>query len=69
MQNGIYERIERLTAERGISIFELEKRAGVANGSVGKWRGRSPRVDNLMRVAGALDVPIETLLRDDDEQK
>lgn len=67
--SGIYTRVEKLANDLGISIFELEKRAGLSNGTIGKWRYCSPRIENVARVAVALHVPIETLLRDDDEQE
>lgn len=62
----IYANIKELADKKGISISELEKRAGVPNGIIGKWRNRSPRVDKLVAVANALGVSITRLLKERD---
>lgn len=60
----IYERIERLCKKQNISIKELEKTAGIGNGTIGKWRVQSPTVSTLDKVAKVLDVPVAKLLSD-----
>ena len=59
----IYENIEALCKERGISVTTLEKRAGLGNGTIGKWKDSSPKVENLQAVANTLKVKIEKLLK------
>lgn len=63
----IYENVKRLCAERGITIMELEKACGIANGTVGKWalRNSSPRVGTLLRVASYFGVSVDNLVREE----
>lgn len=59
----IYDNIVNLANEKGISIKKLEVLAGIGNGTIGKWRTSDPQVDTLLKVADALCVPIEKLLK------
>lgn len=61
----IYENVKRLCAERNITVMELEKACGIANGTVGKWalRNSSPRVETLLRVASYFNVSMDELVR------
>lgn len=61
----IYENVKRLCSERNITIMELEKACGIANGTVGKWalRNSSPRVETLLRVASYFNVSMDELVR------
>lgn len=61
----IYENVKRLCKERNITIMELEKACGIANGTVGKWalRNSSPRVETLLRVASYFNVSMDELVR------
>ncbi len=58
----VYEKIKKLADERGISIYDLEKKAGLKNGAIGKWRKSSPTITSLQKVADALEVPITKLV-------
>lgn len=60
---GLYDRIKRVAKDKHLPISTVEKAAGLANGSIGKWNDVSPSVSNLKKVADALDVPIEELLK------
>ncbi len=59
----IYENIVKTCKEKGISIMALERKAGIANGVIGRWRESSPTVDTLRKVADALEVPITDLIQ------
>lgn len=59
----IYDTIKTLCEERGLSIRQLELKAGIGNGVIAGWKASSPRVDKLQRVADALEVPVEQLLK------
>lgn len=59
----IYDIIKELCDERGLSIRQLEIRAGVGNGVIAGWKTASPRVDKLQQVADALGVPLTRLLK------
>lgn len=67
----IYENVKRLCSGRNITIMELEKACGIANGTVGKWalRGSSPRVETLLRVASYFDVSMDEIVREREADK
>ena len=60
----LVDNIRRLCKERGLSVTEFEKQAGIGNGLVGKWATRSPTVDSLKKVMTFFDVSIDELLSD-----
>lgn len=55
--------IRRLCAEKGLSISSLEKLSGLKNATICKWETSVPRVDTLKKVADALGVTVDDLLR------
>lgn len=59
----ILENIRRLCAEKGLSISALEKQSGLKPATICKWAASFPRVDTLKKVADALGVTIDDLLR------
>ena len=59
----IYERIKALCDERVIPIYQLEAKAGVANGTIGAWRSADPKASTLKKVADALGVTVDDLLK------
>ncbi len=64
----IYENISRLCEKKGISIKEFERRAGLKNGMVGKWRKAKPRIDSLQKAADFFGVTVNYLLREVKEE-
>lgn len=64
----IYENIKNLADVQKLSIAEIERRAGLANGTVGKWRHASPNAKSLQAVAKVLGVSILRLLKPIKEQ-
>lgn len=63
----MFDRIKALCKERGISISELEERTGLGKNTVYRWGTIMPSADKLSRVAKALGVTTEDLLREDKE--
>ena len=61
----LFNKISQLCAEKGISIFKLEKECKLGNATVRGWDKSMPRIDTLQRVANYLGVPIEKLLAED----
>lgn len=61
----IYENVKRLCSERKMSIRQLEMKAGIGNGVIGKWRYVMPELRSLQKAADALGVPIITILYGD----
>lgn len=58
----IYGNIQRLAIEQGMSISELEKKAGLSKATISKWKKSNPTVDNLKAVAKVLRVKVDKLL-------
>lgn len=61
----IYDNVKFLADKQKISIAELEKKAKLGNGTVGSWRDSSPTIENLLKVAGALNVNVSALLKEE----
>ena len=59
-----YTTIKKRCDKLGLSIRELEKQAGIGNGTVGRWDVASPRVDQLSKAAKVLGVSTMTLVRE-----
>lgn len=60
----IFENIKKICKKKKISISQLEKLAGLSNGSIYKWNTSVPKVDSLQKVAIILKVKIEKLLEE-----
>lgn len=58
----IYENVVKAARERDIPITALEEKAGIGNGTIGKWKNSSPNLDTLEKVANALGVPVISLI-------
>lgn len=58
----IYENVKRIAISKNISFREIEKKAGLGNGVINKWKTVSPKVSTVEIVAEALGVSFETLL-------
>lgn len=58
----IYERTESIAKERGLSMPELEKKAGLGEKSIYSWKRSTPNSDKLARVADVLHVSTDYLL-------
>ena len=58
----IYERVQAICKEKGMTIAELERAAGLTNGTIGKWRTSSPTVKSLQAVANVLKVKVQKLI-------
>lgn len=61
----IYDKIKAIAAERGISIYRIERDLGISNGAISKWNGSKPVAHTLKLVADYLKVPLEKLLEED----
>ena len=64
MSTKIYNNVCELVKENGTSIAQLEKRAGIANGTIGKWRDSTPKISSLESVAQVLKVSVNRLLKE-----
>ena len=60
----IFDNVAAIAKEKGLAITALEEKADLGRGTNGKWRESNPNIDNLRKVAKALDIPIEKLLEE-----
>lgn len=58
----VFDNIVELANKKNMSISKLERLAGLAKGTISKWRTSSPTVDNLQAVAKVLNVTVDKLL-------
>lgn len=59
----LYEKVKALAEAKGFSIASLEKAAGLANGTIGKWREscKGVTLNSVKAIAAVLEVSIEEL--------
>ncbi len=65
----IYQRLKLLATEKKISIAELERILGFANGSIRKWDKQPPGSPKLQKVADYFDVSTDYLLGRTDKRR
>lgn len=58
----MYNRIKKLCRINGISVSALEKKLGIGNGTIVKWKKSMPRADILIKTAAFFSVPAEYLI-------
>lgn len=58
----LLENIRKLAKEKKITISEIEKEIGIANGSLCKWDSVKPSYDKVANVAKILGVTVDSLL-------
>lgn len=59
----MYKSIKSLCEERGITIKELERSAGLGNGTIGKWQTSQPNLESLKKICEALGISLMDLLQ------
>lgn len=66
LQGGVFvtlkDKVENLCRDRGISVRQLEKIAGLKDRTIQHWDKSEPSGQKIYSVAKALNVPIEELL-------
>lgn len=65
----LLQNINSLCARKKITIATLERKAGLSNGAIGKWKKSEPKLYSVVRVAKALKVSVDFLLREPKEKK
>lgn len=58
---NIVEQITRECKRKNLTIAELERNAGLSNGTIKKWESSMPKVDSLSKVAEYLHVSLDYL--------
>mgnify|MGYP001046465760 CR=1 FL=1 len=62
MESSLYDRIQKLCEERGISISRLESDCGLGNSTIKKWKTTNPNVNKIKAVALYFGVTVDYLL-------
>jgi transcriptional regulator with XRE-family HTH domain len=64
---GIGRRVRALRIERGLSLSELARRAGIGKGSLSEIEGgrRNPTIETLYALCGPMSVPMTALVGDE----
>lgn len=65
----MYNTIKRLAKEKGMSVINLEEKAGLARSSICKWNKSSPTLESLAKVANALEIPVTDIIATIENQK
>lgn len=60
---SVYSAVKKRANALNLPICEIEKRAKIANGTIGGWRTGKPYAETLQKVAKVLDCTIEDLLK------
>lgn len=64
----VYERIENLRKEHGVSQGKLEKELGFSNGSISKWKNSMPTPERLKKLADYFGVSVDFLMTGTEEK-
>lgn len=67
----LYDKIEKLRIQQGISVADLNRKAGISHGTLPSWknRGTMPKLEVLHGLCEALGISIISLLFDVDADK
>lgn len=61
----IYNKIIKYCNENGLSVSAFEKKCGLANGTVGKWKdGGNPSLETLHKIVLATVIPIDEWMKE-----
>lgn len=59
----IYENVVKIATKKGMSLAEVEEKAGLGQSAISKWKKSTPTVRSLKKVADALGCSVSTLLK------
>ena len=61
----IYKKIIHYCNKNNLSISAFEKKCGIANGIVGKWKdGGNPSLETLQKIVSATGISIEEWIKE-----
>lgn len=59
---SVYENVCLYANKKNIPIYLLEQKAGLGNGTIGKWKDGEATIGSLKKVADALGVDVKKLI-------
>lgn len=57
----VYDIVAKKAKEKGLTIQQVEAKAGLANATIGKWRKGNPSMRSIISVAQVLEIPVQDL--------
>ena len=61
----IYNKIIYYCNENSLSVSAFEKKCGLANGTVGKWKdGGNPSLETLQKIVSSTGIPIDRWMKE-----
>lgn len=61
----IYNKIVKYCNENSLSVSAFEKKCGLANGTVGKWKdGGNPSLETLHKIVSSTGIPIDEWMKE-----
>lgn len=64
-----FEKLEQLCAENDITLTQLERKLDLGNGTIRLWKNRKPLFENVAKVAKFFGVPMESLLKETNDDR
>lgn len=65
---SVYSAVKTRADGMNLPICEIEKRAKIANGTIGGWKTGRPYAETLQKVAKVLECTIEDLLKGEEDE-
>jgi len=65
-------RIKDLLIQKGMSIYELAEKSDITEACIRNWytkRNYTPSLEAIIKVCGALEIPIAELFREEDDKQ
>ncbi|WP_176552927.1 helix-turn-helix domain-containing protein [Levilactobacillus brevis] len=64
----LFERVKKMSKERGLSLSQLNDKAGLGKNAIYKWKTQKPSTENIQKVASALGVTVDYLLSGEEQK-
>lgn len=64
----LLENIKKIAKDQGLSLLDVNNKAGLGSYSIYNWRKKAPTIENLTKVANVLHVSVDDLLDNKKEQ-
>lgn len=61
--------ISRIAYKKNLTLADVERKAGLSQGIISKWKTCSPSVDKLIKVADALNITVNRIIKETDLQE
>lgn len=60
--SSIYLKIKKISDIKHIPISYIERQCGLSNGTIGKWKTKTPTSNNIAKVAKFLNTTVDWLI-------